>query len=184
MDRSYISKLERGKQQPTLLTILELASALNVPASKIILEMESIFSLNEITFNKNNLELVTCEKLCELFSWNSMHDKAPNTSEQPTILLVEDEIYLRDFLCGLLKSQGFNVITAEDGHIAVEIYKNKMDCIDFILMDIMMPKKDGVVAHNEIKKINPAVKILLMSGYSAIVLGEIANHNFIQTNAA
>ena len=178
LDRGFISRLERGKQQPTLVTIFELASALNISVHKIISEIEFVLSLNKVTFNKHDLTLVTHDKLLQLFGENSMSNDAA-ASPVNNILVVEDEIYLRNFLSGLLESRGYNVMTAEDGLAAVEVFKENMNDIDLILMDIMMPRMDGVTAHKEIKQLDPTAKILLMSGYSSTSLGEIINPNFI-----
>lgn len=178
LDRGFISRLERGKQQPTLVTIFELASALNISVQKFISEIELVLSLNKIEFNKNDMSLITHEKLLQFFGDNTMSSD-PNSTGVNNILLVEDETFLLNFLSGLLESRGYTVITAEDGQAAVDVYKDKMDEIDLILMDIMMPRMDGVTAHKEIKQLNPDAKILLMSGYSTTSLGEIVNPNFI-----
>ncbi len=96
-----------------------------------------------------------------------------------TILLVEDEEELCSFLSGLLVGQGYTIITAVDGQDAVDTYRENIDRIDMVLMDVMMPRKDGVVAYKEIKKLDPASKIVLMSGLSSESLGGIENLNFI-----
>lgn len=103
------------------------------------------------------------------------------TSFARNILLVEDEIYLLQFLTYLLESRGFKVITAVDGQEAVDLFKNNNN-IDLVLMDIMMPKKDGITAYNEIKELDPNARILLMSGYSTLLIEEteIAPVNMIQ----
>lgn len=178
LDRGFISKLERGKQQPTLVTMFELASALNVSVQKILSEIEFLLSLNKTTFDRHCLNIITREKLLELFGGSNVNNTI--ASGRNTILLVEDEVYLRDFLSGLLMERGFNVTTAEDGQAAVDMYKSAIGRVDLVLMDIMMPRKDGVAAYKEIMEFDPDAKILLMSGYSSVALGEIMNINFIQ----
>lgn len=100
--------------------------------------------------------------------------------ETETILLAEDEPYLRQFLHEILTVHGFAVIMAEDGQDAVDKYIENMNSIDLVIMDIMMPRKDGITANKEITELNTNAKILMMSGYSSVSLGNIKNINFIQ----
>ncbi len=107
-------------------------------------------------------------------------NKAPNLQGNETILLAEDEIHTRAFLFDTLTDHGYTVIVAEDGQDAVDTYKENMDRVDLVLMDVMMPRKDGVTAYKEISELNASSKILLMSGYSSVSLGGIDDLNFIQ----
>lgn len=84
-----------------------------------------------------------------------------------TILVVDDERMLRDMLSGFLSEYGYNILIAEDGQEALEIYHSNNNAIHLILMDIVMPRKDGIAAYKEIKATNPLMKIILMSGYNA-----------------
>ena len=82
-----------------------------------------------------------------------------------TILVVDDEKQLRDFLSIFLSSLGYNTLFAENGNVAVDKYSQHSDSISLTIMDIMMPEKDGITALNEIKAIYPDANILLASGY-------------------
>jgi len=181
LDRVFISRLERGKQQPTLITIFELAAALDVSVTRIITEVELLlwFRNNKAKLNRIDLLHITYEKLWEHFGETFM-DMNPGLSYDETILLAEDEKHVRTFLSEALTSAGYTVIIAEDGQEAVDKYKKNMGHVDLVLMDIMMPRKDGVTAHKEILELNSSAKILMMSGYSAVSLGNIENLNFIQ----
>lgn len=179
LDRGFISQLERGKQQPTLITIFELASALNVSAARILFEAELLLGFRRVKLYRHDLKLTAYEKLWEQLGGNPMDNNSAFSGTE-TILLVDDELYLRHFLSELLASQGYKVILAEDGQEALLKYKEYQDCVDLVLMDIMMPRKDGVTAHKEISEINPNAKILLMSGYSSVSLGNIDDLKFIQ----
>lgn len=97
-----------------------------------------------------------------------------------TILIVDDELLLQTFLSEMLTLEGYNLLIAEDGQDAVAKYKCNMDLIDLVLMDIMMPVKDGITAHDEILAINPNAKIILMSGFSSLDFGEIGDRHFVQ----
>ncbi len=66
----------------------------------------------------------------------------------------------------MLKKMGFDVLTAEDGCEAIEIFKEHQADIVGILLDLTMPHKDGAEAFREIHKLNPDVKVILSSGYN------------------
>ena len=83
-----------------------------------------------------------------------------------TILLVDDEQMMLDIGRDLLQTMGYRVITARDGEEAVEVYRGRSEEIDLVLLDIVMPKMGGGQAYDCIKSINPAVKVLLLSGFS------------------
>ena len=83
-----------------------------------------------------------------------------------TILVVDDEDNVRELLKTHLEYLGYNVILARDGLEAVKIYKKNVNNIDMVLLDIIMPKMDGLEALRKLKKINPEVRVLIMSGFS------------------
>ncbi|MBN1276563.1 MAG: response regulator [Deltaproteobacteria bacterium] len=83
-----------------------------------------------------------------------------------TILLVDDEEMIIEVGEEILKILGYKVLTARSGKEAIEIYKNNMNKIDMIILDIIMPDMNGKQTHAEIKSINPVAKILISSGYS------------------
>jgi CheY-like chemotaxis protein len=60
--------------------------------------------------------------------------------------------------------KGYNVLEARDGLEALEIYKENPD-VALIILDLIMPKKDGIEIFNEIKKTNPNQRILICSGF-------------------
>lgn len=83
-----------------------------------------------------------------------------------TILVVEDEEHLRMLAVELLEELGYTVIEAENGKKAVEICKKSKDKINLILLDMIMPVMPGRETYYEIRRINPDMKVLLMSGFS------------------
>jgi CheY-like chemotaxis protein len=89
-----------------------------------------------------------------------------------TILIVDDQAEILEMLSALLVSEGYQVLLAEDGQEAVEKYERHRGDIGLVLMDITMPRKDGVHAYKEIKEIDPAAKVILMTGYDAGHLNE------------
>lgn len=83
-----------------------------------------------------------------------------------TILLVDDEEILRIIGKEMLEDLGYNVLTAENGLEAVEIYKNNSEEIDLVLIDMIMPEMDGKKTFYKLKEINGDCKVLMLSGYT------------------
>lgn len=83
-----------------------------------------------------------------------------------TILLVDDDESVRTLASRYLHKFGFQVIVAEDGRKAVELYKEKKDEITAVLMDLTMPHMDGADAFSQMRAINPDVQVILTSGYN------------------
>jgi len=165
LDRVFISQLERGRQQPTLVTIFQLAAALNVPVASILAETDLLLGFNRIKFQNHNLNSVPYEKLWEQFG-GAIIPEHPVITQKKTILIADDEPDMCHFLQDLLKKYGYSVIIAQDGQDALDKFIENIGVVDLVLMDIMMPRKDGVTVHNEIARLNPNVKVLLMSGHS------------------
>jgi signal transduction histidine kinase len=80
------------------------------------------------------------------------------------ILVVDDEPLIRDVTKMSLEKYGYQVLTANDGIDALAIYAQNVKEIRLILIDIMMPVMDGTIAIKNLKKMNPKVKIIAMSG--------------------
>jgi DNA-binding NtrC family response regulator len=89
--------------------------------------------------------------------------KLPGGTE--TILLVDDQDTIWDFMIEVLQTLGYTVILAENGLDAVEIYKENPKKIDLVILDMIMPKLGGHSTFYQIKAIDPKAKILLSSGY-------------------
>jgi DNA-binding response OmpR family regulator len=66
-----------------------------------------------------------------------------------------------------LEGSGYQVIEAADGEEAVQRFFDDRKRIDLLIIDIIMPKKNGKEAYREIKKIRPDIRVLFMSGYMA-----------------
>jgi PAS domain S-box-containing protein len=83
-----------------------------------------------------------------------------------TILLAEDEPEVRNLLRLTLTQAGYTVIPAVNGQDAVNKFFQQRDSIQLLIFDVIMPKKDGREARNEIAKVKPDVKTLFLSGYT------------------
>ncbi len=84
----------------------------------------------------------------------------------PTILVVDDDTAHRTMLRALIGGWGYAIVEADDGAVAIE--KVKGQPYDLILMDIRMLKVSGLEAMEEIKKINPAIPVIIMTAYSSV----------------
>ncbi|MBW2107385.1 MAG: PAS domain S-box protein, partial [Deltaproteobacteria bacterium] len=82
------------------------------------------------------------------------------------ILLVDDEPTVLDVGAKLLNKLGYTVLTASSGRDALNLYQEKDDEVDLILLDMVMPDMGGAETFDGIKKINPSAKVLLASGYA------------------
>lgn len=83
-----------------------------------------------------------------------------------TILVVDDEEVLRFTLEKILKSCGYNVLLAANGREAVAVYTEQKDKVDAVICDMMMPEMNGYDCFLKFKEINPAVKLIIASGFT------------------
>lgn len=83
-----------------------------------------------------------------------------------TLLIVDDEIHLRELTKHILQPTGADLIFAEDGAKAIETYTLFSDQIDMILLDVLMPKVDGIDVFHQIRKVRTDVPVLFASGYT------------------
>lgn len=99
-------------------------------------------------------------------------EKRINTADRIgiTVLLAEDNEELRESLRGLLNEKGCKVIEAENGEEAVRKFHENKDDIKMFISDIIMPKKNGLDAYQEMLVENPGLKVIFMSGYPAEIL--------------
>lgn len=176
LDRAFISKLESGKQQPTLVTIFELANALIVPAARIMIELELLLDINNgrpflLDMDKYPVKNIGFEQ--------KMTAKEHGFTGRETILVVDDEYALRKMLVAFLKDARYSVLEAVDGLDAVAKFKANSTKIQLVLMDVVMPRLDGLSAWKEIVEYKPGVTALLMSAYPPGSLGELDGYNFI-----
>lgn len=79
------------------------------------------------------------------------------------ILIVEDDTEIRELMILMLDGMGHQIIHAKNGNEGVEKYKSEE--IDLVITDIMMPEKDGIETIRELKKCNPDVLIVAITGY-------------------
>jgi len=97
---------------------------------------------------------------------DEMHSAAADLTGEGTILLVEDEEGLRALNARGLTSRGFTVIEAGNGVEALEELEKQGGRVDLVVSDVVMPEMDGPTLLKELKKRNPDIKIIFVSGYA------------------
>ena len=100
------------------------------------------------------------EEMEEIVSYNG-----PPIKGQEHILLVEDDKSVRHFLREALMELGYTIYFAQNGLIAVEIFKEYAKKIHLIITDLIMPEMNGKELADKVRAINPEVNILFTSGY-------------------
>lgn len=84
-----------------------------------------------------------------------------------TILLVDDEEFVRELGQRLLSRQGYKVLAASNGKEAIEVYRSRRDEISLVILDLVMPEMGGKRCLQSLLEINPKVRVLVASGFSA-----------------
>jgi CheY-like chemotaxis protein len=93
-------------------------------------------------------------------------DVTRHDTKSGTILIVDDEHFVRETADKMLRSLGYSVMTAESGQEAVARYIHSREIINLVLIDMIMPGMDGTETFIKLKEVNPEVKVILSSGYT------------------
>jgi two-component system cell cycle sensor histidine kinase/response regulator CckA len=96
---------------------------------------------------------------------DGMAKAATDLTGHGTILLVEDEEGLRALNARGLSSRGYTVLEAGNGVEAIEVLEKQGD-VDLVVSDVVMPEMDGPTLLKELRRRNPKVKIIFVSGYA------------------
>jgi DNA-binding response OmpR family regulator len=83
-----------------------------------------------------------------------------------TILVVEDEVAVKDLITRILRREGFIVLDASSGEEAVLICNEHPEPIDLLLTDVVMPEMSGPDLRDLLEPIRPDMQVLFMSGYT------------------
>jgi CheY-like chemotaxis protein len=84
-----------------------------------------------------------------------------------TILLTEDDVLVRELIREVLTGVGYNVVEAKDGEDALRVFNENKKNIQLLILDVVMPNKNGKEVYEEIKATNPAIKAIFISGYDS-----------------
>ena len=96
----------------------------------------------------------------------SLESKSPAMGGDETILLVDDEEFIRELGVDVLGQAGYTVLAASNGEKALEVFRREQAHIDLIILDLIMPGMGGSKCLEELLKIEPQARILIASGYS------------------
>ena len=86
--------------------------------------------------------------------------------EKINVLLVDDEIDFLSTMAKRLAKRGVNPLKAETGETALNIVREKS--IDVVVLDVRMPGMDGVETLREIKRLNPLVEVIMLTGHACV----------------
>ena len=89
----------------------------------------------------------------------------PQDSGSATIMVVDDEIQLREVLVRQLRNEGYNVLEAGYGLEALEVARNSADPVDLVLSDIVMPGMIGTELAQRLLAEHPGIQVVLMSAH-------------------
>jgi two-component system, cell cycle sensor histidine kinase and response regulator CckA len=87
-----------------------------------------------------------------------------------TVLLVEDQPFVRNAVAEAVESAGYKVLVASSAAEALEVQRNKIDVIDLLLADVVMPNMSGHELAGRVLASSPDTEVLLMSGYEEQVI--------------
>jgi two-component system cell cycle sensor histidine kinase/response regulator CckA len=87
-----------------------------------------------------------------------------------TVLIAEDDARVRQLTKELLERFGYKVIEAVDGEDAIKVFNDNKNNIHLLILDVIMPKKNGKEVYDEIKKVRPDIKAIFMSGYTTDII--------------
>jgi PAS domain S-box-containing protein len=94
-------------------------------------------------------------------------EPAKKAAASETILVADDEAQIRKLTSAVLRRQGYEVIEAEDGQQAVQIYTREHHRIALAVLDLTMPVLSGQDAFRQMLKVNPDARVMFSSGYAA-----------------
>lgn len=96
--------------------------------------------------------------------------KIVGKGNRETILLAEDDKAVRKLTRHVLERNGYTVIESTDGADAVSLFRQNSEVIDLVLLDVVMPKKNGQLAYAEMKQHRPNIRALFISGYTQDII--------------
>lgn len=87
-----------------------------------------------------------------------------------TILVVEDEAFVREITCEILESAGYSVLKARNAAEARTVFRDHRETVQFLVSDVILPGGNGRDLARELRKMNPALRIIFISGYPESVI--------------
>jgi two-component system cell cycle sensor histidine kinase/response regulator CckA len=110
--------------------------------------------------------------------------EAPPADAEPVVLVIDDEDVVREVASLLLESAGFRVVAAASGDEAVAAVAAEGEALDVVLLDVMLPDRDGPSIAAALRELRPGLPIVVSSGYDeqtvADRIGTIEDAGFIR----
>jgi two-component system cell cycle sensor histidine kinase/response regulator CckA len=97
------------------------------------------------------------------FRESAMPERA---EEGTTVLVIDDEPAVREVAKTMLEKAGFKVLLAPDGDSGVKLFQERSREINVVLLDLLMPRMNGELVFDEIRRLKPDAQVVLSSGYS------------------
>jgi len=94
--------------------------------------------------------------------------KIPQDPKDKTILIVDDEPVILDMAKDTLNYIGYKTISASSAYDALKLYKQSENKVDLVMIDLLMPKVNGIACYKEIRKINDSVPVIITSGVGEV----------------
>ncbi len=82
-----------------------------------------------------------------------------------TIFVIEDDIHVRDLTKKILERAGYKVLEASDGQEAINVFSKNASGVDLVILDVIMPRKNGKEVYEELKRIKPDIKVLPVASH-------------------
>ncbi len=101
-----------------------------------------------------------------------LQQSEPVRGRGETVLIAEDDEPLRRLASSVLREFGYGVIEAIDGEDALEKLREEKDRVQLLLLDVIMPKKNGREVYEEARLLKPGIKVLFASGYTADIVNK------------
>jgi two-component system, cell cycle sensor histidine kinase and response regulator CckA len=95
----------------------------------------------------------------------------PDADSQPLVLVVDDELAIREAVRDILEISDIESILASDGQEAIELFCGQSDRIGLVILDLRMPRMNGVETYHALRSISENVPVILSSGYDERVAG-------------
>ncbi len=162
-----------GMDEATMRRIFEPFFTTNEPGRGTGLGLASVFGIV-----KNHNGFITVKS--KLYKGSTFEvylpasDKTPDVEEQAhetiqlgseTILLVDDEEYIIEVARLMLEGLGYKIMKANSGQKALEIFAERTDAIDLVILDLVMPDLDGEAVFERMRQIRPDIKVIFASGF-------------------
>ncbi|MDD2320083.1 MAG: PAS domain-containing protein [Geobacteraceae bacterium] len=100
---------------------------------------------------------------------DQQHDSFPGSE---VVLLAEDEEELRNLFRSVLEENGYTVLEAADGEEAIDMFRNNINAIQLLILDVIMPRRNAREVYDAVRQDNPGMKFLFVSGHGQETIHE------------